>query len=306
MTELPLEQNPNERCGFIALIGPPNAGKSTFLNALVGAKISIVTRKAQTTRAQIRGILTHDDAQMIFVDTPGVFRPKRRLDRAMVQSAWASVEDADLVALIVDAAKGITPELQSMLDQLKQVNQRIILVLNKTDLITGEPLLKLAQELNDKVDFDQTFMISALSGSGVSDFVEWSSKQMPLGPMHFPPDQISDMSLAVTSAELVREKIFERVHDEIPYNVTVEVEKFEITDRGDYRINQVIYVTRDSHKKILLGSKGSTIKTIGAAARKELVEIFETKVHLFLFVKVRAKWADDPERYEQMGLEFSK
>lgn len=300
------DQLPQTRCGFIALVGAPNAGKSTLLNALVGAKVSIVTHKAQTTRAQIRGVVSHDQSQVIFVDTPGVFSPKRRLDRAMVQSAWSGAGDADQVALIVDAAKGLTDEVEAILLGLEKVNQPKVLVLNKTDKIKGEQLLQLSQTINERLRFEHTFMISALNGGGVKDFMDWALNTVPLGPFHFPEDQITDLTLALTSAEVTREKLFNRIHDEIPYNTTVEVERFQVQRNGSYRIEQVIYVTRDTHKKILLGQKGQTIKAIGADARKELKQMFETDVHLFLFVKVRAKWADDPERYENMGLDFSK
>lgn len=303
MTEIELSQS---RCGFIALVGAPNAGKSTLLNALVGAKVSIVTHKAQTTRAQIRGVVTEEDAQVIFVDTPGVFSPKRRLDRAMVHSAWAGAGDADQVALIVDAARGISPDVEAILDGLQKVKQTVVLVLNKTDKLQGEKLLKLSEELNSRVKFEQTFMVSALTGSGVKDFMRWAVRAVPFGPFHFPDDQITDLTLAITSAEVTREKLFNRIHEEIPYNTTVEVESFKVQRNGSYRIEQVIYVTRDTHKKILLGTKGQTIKAIGAESRQELKQMFETDVHLFLFVKVRAKWADDPERYENMGLDFSK
>lgn len=292
------------RCGFIALMGAPNAGKSTLLNALVGAKVSIVTHKAQTTRNQIRGVVTEGQSQIIFVDTPGVFAPKRRLDRAMVQSAWTGAGDADLVALVVDAQKGLSGEVESLCEGLESVSQPKVLVLNKTDKIQPEKLLELSAELNRKLTFDQTFMISALNGDGVPDFLDWAVKSVPEGPWHFPEDQMTDLTLALTAAEVTREKLFLRVHDEIPYNLTVEPEMFEVKKNGSYRIQQVIYVTRDTHKKIILGKGGQTIKAIGAEARKELSEMFETEVHLFLFVKVREKWADDRERYTEMGLDF--
>ncbi|MCB1518556.1 MAG: GTPase Era [Hyphomicrobiaceae bacterium] len=301
-----VEPSAPTRCGFVALVGAPNAGKSTLLNALVGAKVSIVTRKAQTTRAQIRGVLTRDADQAIFIDTPGVFQPKRRLDRAMVNSAWTGAGDADVVSFIVDAAKGLSAEVESIVEGLARISAPIVLVLNKVDKSDREKLMELAKSLNDRVPFARTFMLSALNGDGVNDFLDWVLAHLPPGPWHFPEDQISDMSLAITAAEVTREKLFERVHDEIPYNSTVEVEQFEVQKDGSYRIQEVVYVTRDTHKKIVLGQGGQTIKAIGAAARKELMDLFETKVHLFLFVKVRAKWADDPERYEQMGLEFGQ
>jgi GTP-binding protein Era len=294
----------NTRCGFVALVGAPNAGKSTLLNALVGAKVSIVTHKAQTTRAQIRGVVTEGEAQIVFIDTPGIFAPKRRLDRAMVDAAWTGAGDADFVALIVDVERGITPELESLIEGLKGITHPRVLILNKIDLIPHEELLGLAADLNGRLTFEATFMISAMKGHGVKDFLDWASKRIPLGPWHFPEDQLTDLTLAITAAEVTREKLFLRIHDEIPYNATVETEKFTIQKDGSYRIDQVVYVTRDTHKKIVLGAGGQTIKAIGADSRKELMEIFDTKVHLFLFVKVREKWSDDPERYREMGLEY--
>lgn len=302
-TELPLAGE-NTRCGFVALVGAPNAGKSTLLNSLVGTKVSIVTHKAQTTRAQIRGVVTEGEGQIIFIDTPGIFAPKRRLDRAMVDAAWTGAGDADFVALIVDAERGITPELEALLEGLENIPHDKILVLNKVDLIKRETLLGLSERLNGMVRFQRTFMISALKGSGVKDMLDWCLTRIPLGPWHFPEDHLTDLTLAITAAEVTREKLFLRIHDEIPYNTTVETEKFTIQKDGSYRIDQVIYVTRDTHKKIILGAGGQTIKSIGAEARKELMEIFETPVHLFMFVKVREKWGDDPERYREMGLEY--
>ncbi len=299
-------QRENTRCGFIALVGAPNAGKSTLLNSLVGSKVSIVTHKAQTTRSQIRGVVTEGDAQIIFVDTPGIFAPKRRLDRAMVEAAWTGAGDADIVALIVDVERGITAEVEALLTGLEEVKVPRVLVLNKIDLLPHEKLLGLAETLNARLGFESTFMISASKGHGVKDFLDWASKRIPEGPWHFPEDHLTDLTLALTAAEVTREKLFLRIHDEIPYNATVETEKFTVQKDGSYRIDQVIYVTRDTHKKIVLGAGGQTIKSIGADSRKELMEIFETKVHLFLFVKVREKWADDPERYREMGLEWTK
>lgn len=301
--ELPVAGE-NTRCGFVALVGAPNAGKSTLLNALVGTKVSIVTHKAQTTRSMIRGVVTEGDGQIVFIDTPGIFAPKRRLDRAMVEAAWTGAGDADLVALIVDAERGVTPEIEALIEGLDKVPHQKVLVLNKVDLIKPEKLLKLAEGLNGRLRFEQTFMISALTGSGVQDFLNWALERIPLGPWHFPEDQLTDLTLQITAAEVTREKLFLRVHDEIPYNATVEGEKFTINKDGSYRIDQVIYVTRDTHKKIVLGAGGQTIKAIGAEARKELMEIFEVPVHLFIFVKVREKWGDDPERYREMGLEY--
>ena len=294
------------RCGFVALVGAPNAGKSTLLNSLVGTKVSIVTHKAQTTRAQIRGVVTEGEGQIIFIDTPGIFAPKRRLDRAMVDAAWSGAGDADFVALIVDAEKGVTPEIEALVEGLEKVPNPKVLVLNKVDLIKREKLLSLAEDLNARLNFEQTFMISALKGDGVRDFLDWALKRIPLGPWHFPEDQLTDLTLALTAAEVTREKLFMRIHEEIPYNSTVETEKFTINKDGSYRIDQVVYVTRDTHKKIVLGAGGQTIKAIGAEARKELMEMYEVPVHLFLFVKVREKWGEDPERYREMGLEWTK
>lgn len=294
------------KCGFIALVGAPNAGKSTLLNALVGTKVSIVTHKAQTTRAQIRGVVTEQETQMVFLDTPGVFAPKRRLDRAMVESAWTSAGDADMVALIVDAAIGLTPEVEALIEGLDMVRAPRILVLNKIDAAKRESLLELTQALNEKCRFEQTFMISALNGDGVRDFMAYCAEKMPLSPWHFPEDQLTDLTLALTAAEVTREKLFLRIHEEIPYNTTVETESFEVQKDGAYKINQVVYVARDTHKKIVLGKGGQAIKAIGAEARAELMDMFDVKVHLFIFVKVREKWADDPERYREMGLEFPR
>lgn len=296
--------NANTRCGFVALVGAPNAGKSTLMNSLVGTKVSIVTHKAQTTRSQIRGVVTEGDGQVVFIDTPGIFAPKRRLDRAMVDAAWTGAGDADFVALIVDAERGITPELEALLEGLDKVPHDKVLVLNKVDLIKREMLLGLSERLNAALRFQRTFMISALKGDGVKDFLDWCLTRLPLGPWHFPEDQLTDLTLAITAAEVTREKLFLRIHEEIPYNATVETEKFTINKDGSYRIDQVVYVTRDGHKKIVLGAGGQTIKSIGAESRKELMEIFEVPVHLFLFVKVREKWGDDPERYREMGLEY--
>jgi len=296
----------NTRCGFIALVGAPNAGKSTLLNALVGTKVSIVTHKAQTTRAQIRGVVTEGAAQIVFIDTPGIFAPKRRLDRAMVESAWTGAGDADFVALIIDAERGVTAEVEALLKGLENVRHPRVLVLNKIDLIPHEKLLGLSADLNARLKFEATFMLSALKGSGVKDFLDWTAERIPPGPWHFPEDQLTDLTLAITAAEVTREKLFLRIHEEIPYNATVETEKFTIQKDGSYRIDQVIYVTRDTHKKIVLGAGGQTIKAIGADSRKELMEMYEVPVHLFLFVKVRERWADDPERYREMGLEWTK
>lgn len=300
------DDNVNSKCGFVALVGAPNAGKSTLLNALVGTKVSIVTHKAQTTRAQIRGVVTEGDNQIIFMDTPGVFTPKRRLDKAMVQAAWTGAGDADVVALIVDAQRGISEDVEALLEGLNQIRAPKILVLNKVDVAKRETLLDLSARINERVKFDQTFMISALNGDGVSDFMSFCVSKIPLGPWHFPEDQLTDLTLALTAAEVTREKLFMRIHEEIPYNTTVETESFKVQKNGSYRIDQVIYVTRDTHKKIVLGKGGQAIKAIGAESRAELMEIFGVTVHLFMFVKVRKNWGNDPERYREMGLEFPK
>lgn len=299
-----LEELTDTACGFIALVGAPNAGKSTLLNALVGTKVSIVTHKAQTTRSQVRGVVTLDKAQLVFIDTPGIFAPKRRLDRAMVDSAWGGAGDADIVALIVDVDRGLTPDLEKLIEGLENVNHPRILILNKIDTVKNEELLKLSEAINEKLRFEATFMISALKGYGVQDFIDWCVKHIPPGPWHFPEDHLTDLTMAITAAEITREKLFLRVHDEIPYNSTVETESFKIQKDGSYKIDQVIYLSRESHKKIVLGAGGQTIKSIGAESRKELMEMYEVPIHLFLFVKVREKWGDDPERYREMGLDY--
>ncbi|WP_219321039.1 GTPase Era [Methylovirgula sp. HY1] len=296
----------SRRCGFVALIGAPNAGKSTLLNALVGAKVSIVSRKVQTTRSLVRGIAIAGNAQIIFVDTPGIFAPKRRLDRAMVTSAWGGAGDADAVALLVDARKGIDSEVDAIIARLKDLSLKRILVLNKIDLIERSKLLALASLLNAKVPFAETFMVSALTGDGLARFKDQLAALMPPGPWLYPEDQLSDAPLRALAAEITREKIFERLHDELPYQSTVETELWKEMPDGSARVEQTIYVTREGHKKIVIGEGGRTIKAIGSAARKELIEAAEQKIHLFLFVKVRENWADDPARYREMGLEFPK
>ncbi len=293
-------------CGFVALIGAPNAGKSTLLNALVGSKVTIVSRKVQTTRALVRGIAVDGKAQLIFVDTPGIFAPKRRLDRAMVTTAWSGAHEADLVGVLIDARKGLDEEAEALLDKLKEVRAPKLLILNKIDLVAKEELLTLAQAANDKAKFEVTFMIAALNGDGVADLKAWLAAHVPPGPWHYPPDQMSDAPLRQLAAEITREKLFERLHQELPYQSTVETEIWKELRDGSVRIEQVIYVARESQRKIVLGKGGATIKAIGAAARKDIAEIAEAKVHLFLFVKVREGWGDDPERYRAMGLEFPK
>jgi len=290
--------------GFVALIGAPNAGKSTLVNQLVGAKVSIVTHKVQTTRAIVRGIATHGAAQIVFVDTPGIFSPRRRLDRAMVTTAWGGAKDADLVLVLIDAERGIRGDAEAMLERLADVRQPKALVLNKVDRVKRENLLALAADANGPVEFERTFMLSALTGSGCSDLLDWLAGRLPEGPWYYPEDQISDMQMRQLAAEITREKLYLRLHQELPYSSHVETEKWEEKKDGSVRVEQVIYVERDSQKKIVLGHKGETIRAIGQAAREELAGILEQKVHLFLFVKVRENWGDDPERYREMGLDF--
>ncbi len=294
------------RCGFVALIGAPNAGKSTLLNALVGSKVTIVSRKVQTTRALIRGIAVGGEAQLIFVDTPGIFSPRRRLDRAMVMTAWSGAHEADLVGVLIDARKGLDKEAEAILKRLYEVKQPKLLVLNKVDLVAKETLLALAKAANDKATFEATFMISALNGDGVADLKSWLAKRVPPGPWLYPADQMSDAPLRQLAAEITREKLIERLHQELPYHSTVETEVWKELRKGNIRIEQTIYVERESQRKIVLGKGGATIKAIGEAARKEIAEITDAKVHLFLFVKVRKGWGEEPERYRAMGLEFPK
>ncbi|MEH2570497.1 MULTISPECIES: GTPase Era [unclassified Bradyrhizobium] len=294
------------RCGFVALIGAPNVGKSTLVNALVGSKVTIVSRKVQTTRALIRGIVIEDNAQIILVDTPGIFSPKRRLDRAMVSTAWSGAHDADLVCVLLDAKAGIDEEAEAILAKLATVKHPKILVLNKIDLIPREKLLALAQTANDRMTFENTFMISALSGDGVGDLRQTLAKMVPPGPFHYPEDQMSDAPMRHLAAEITREKIYRQLHQELPYQSTVETDSW--TERKDksIRIEQTIFVERESQRKIVLGKGGATIKSIGADSRKEIAEIVGVPVHLFLFVKVRENWGDDPDRYREMGLDFPK
>ncbi|MCB1466104.1 MAG: GTPase Era [Rhizobiaceae bacterium] len=294
------------RSGFVALIGAPNAGKSTLVNQLVGAKVSIVTHKVQTTRAIVRGIATHDNAQIVFVDTPGIFKPRRRLDQAMVTTAWGGAKDADFVLVLIDAERGIKGDAEALLANLESVRQPKILVLNKIDRVSRETLLELTAEANKSASFDRTFMVSALTGSGCKDVLEYLAKALPVGPWYYPEDQISDLPMRQLAAEITREKLFLRLHQELPYSSHVETEKWEEKKDGSVRIEQVIYVERDSQKKIVLGHKGETIRAIGQSSRKEIGEILDQKVHLFLFVKVRENWGNDPERYREMGLQFPR
>jgi GTP-binding protein Era len=294
------------RCGFVALIGAPNAGKSTLLNALVGSKVSIVSRKVQTTRVLVRGIAMEGKAQIVFVDTPGIFAPRRRLDQAMVTSAWGGAGDADVVALLVDARKGIDDEVEAILAGLAKLKAPAVLILNKIDTVERSTLLKLTADLNARFAFRETFMASALTGDGVPHLKKQLAALMPEGPWLYPEDQVSDAPLRQLAAEITREKLFERLHDELPYESTVETDSWKELPDGSARIEQTVYVAREGQKKIVIGEGGRTIKAIGQAARGEIAEAAEQKVHLFLFVKVRANWADDPERYREMGLEFPR
>src|ERR1700744_2386624 len=306
MTDKTPEAPAPTRCGFVALIGAPNVGKSTLVNALVGSKVTIVSRKVQTTRALIRGIVIENNAQIILVDTPGTFLPKRRLDRAMVSTAWSGAHDADLVCVLLDAKSGIDDEADAILQKLAAVSHPKILVLNKIDLVPREKLLALAKAANDRMSFAQTFMISALSGDGVDDLRRTLATMVPPGPFHYPEDQMSDAPMRHLAAEITREKIFRQLHQELPYQSTVETDSW--TERKDksVRIEQTIFVERESQRKIVLGKGGATIKSIGAQSREELAEILGVPVHLFLFVKVRENWSEDPDRYREMGLDFPK
>jgi GTPase len=301
----------NTSCGFVALLGAPNAGKSTMINALVGSKVAGVSRKAQTTRSTLRGIVVEGNAQIIFVDTPGLFAPKRRLDRAMVASAWSAAADADVLALLVDArnearAPEISEDTAAILEALRQGKARRVLVLNKIDLIDRSQLLALSARLNAALKFDETFMVSAITGDGLDRLRHSLAAMMAPGPWLYPEDQITDAPIRSLAAEITREKLFERLHDELPYQTTVETDSWKVQPDGSARVEQTIFVSRDSHKKIVIGEGGRTIKAIGAAARVEIAEANDAPVHLFLFVKVRANWLDDPERYRAMGLDFPK
>lgn len=292
------------RCGFVALLGAPNAGKSTLLNHLVGAKVSIVTPKVQTTRTRVLGLLIRDDAQLIFVDTPGIFQPKRRLDRAMVAAAWAGAADADIVVLLVDAQKGVTPDARRIVEGLQKAGRKAILALNKIDLVRRDKLLELAATLNESGVFTDIFMISATTGDGVEDLAKVFVDRLPVGPWLYPEDQLSDMAERHLAAEVTREKLFLKLHQELPYALTVETEEWEDKPDGSVRIAQIIYVQRDTQKSIVLGKGGQMVKAVGEAARKDLEEMMGCRVHLFLFVKVREKWGDDPDRYRDWGLDF--
>ena len=295
------------RCGFVAVIGEPNAGKSTLVNAMVGAKVSIVTHKVQTTRRRIRGIVLEGACQIVFVDTPGLFEPRRRLDRAMVAAAWAGAKDADIVVLMVEAHRGVSAGVAAMLEGLGahlSPDTPVALAINKIDRVRRERLLALAAELNQRRDFAETFMISATKGDGVADLRRWLAGRLPAGPWHYPEHQIADLPLRAIAAEITREKLTLRLHQELPYQMTVEAESWEEKPDGSVRIGQIVYVARDGHKGIVLGHKGETIRQIGAEARAEIAKLLGRPAHLFLTVKVRPGWLDDPARYREMGLDF--
>ncbi len=294
------------RAGFVALIGEPNAGKSTLLNRMVGAKVSIVTHKVQTTRARIRGVAMEGHSQIVFVDTPGLFRPRRRLDRAMVAAAWSGAADADIVVLLVEAHRGVTDGVRAIIEALgdRTGGCTIALAINKIDRVEAKVLLGLTEELNALYPFARTFMISAEKGHGVDDLRRWLAETLPEGPWLYPEDQIADLPMRMIAAEMTREKLTLRLHQELPYQLTVETENWEERKDGSARIDQVIYVARDGHKGIVLGNKGETIKAISQAARAEIAEFLGRKVHLFLQVKVRPGWLDEAERYSEMGLDF--
>jgi len=293
-----------DRCGFIAVLGAPNAGKSTLVNRVVGTKVSIVSPKVQTTRARVMGIALHERTQLVFIDTPGIFDPKRRLDRAMVAAAWGGAGDADVTLLLVDSVRGIDRDTANIIERMKKEGKRAHLVLNKVDKVKKPELLDLTMKLNAAGVFDEIFMVSALNGDGVEDLVAFLAGQMPQGPWHFPEDQVSDMTERLLAAEITREKLYLQLRQELPYATTVETENWEEYDNGSVKIEQIIFVERDSQKSIILGKNGQQIKTIGADARKDLEEILGRRVHLFLFVKVREKWGDDPDRYRDWGLDF--
>jgi GTP-binding protein Era len=294
-------------CGYVAIVGAPNAGKSTLLNKLVGAKVSIVSKKVQTTRARITAIGMEGDVQLVFLDTPGIFKPKRRLDRAMVNAAWSGIEEADAVLLLIDAERGFDDESRAIIEALKDRKRRnVLLALNKVDAVQREKLLGLAKEISEAYDFERVFMISAEKGTGVDDVRTDLAGRMPAGPWLYPEDQLADVPMRFLAAEITREQVYRSLHDELPYAITVETENWKDQKDGSARIEQVIFVERDSQKKIVLGEKGQMIKRVGAFARKIMEEQFERRVHLFLFVKVREDWGDDPERYEAMGLDFPK
>ena len=300
-----MSENVKTRCGFVALLGAPNAGKSTITNNFVGSKVSIVSPKAQTTRATIKGIGIQNDTQIIFLDTPGIFSPKRRLDRAMVASAWNGVGDADIVTLVVDAKRGFDDETKAIIEKLKQNNTETLLVLNKTDLVKEDILLNLCKTLNEAYNFKETFMISALNNKGTDEFYTYLANNLPESPWYYPEEQMSDLPLKLLAAEIVREKLFLYLRQELPYAITVEPELWERREDNSVRAEMTIYVERDGQKQIILGHNGSMIKKIGQSARHELEDLLEDRIHLFLFVKVRSNWGDDPARYSDWNLDFN-
>ena len=299
--------NEEKRAGFVALIGEPNAGKSTLLNRMVGSKVAIVTHKVQTTRARMRGITLVGQSQLIFVDTPGLFTPKRRLDRAMVAAAWSGAGDADIIVLMIESHRGITEGVEKIIHQLKNRthSNKVVLALNKIDRVKPDSLLLLTKRMNDKFNFNETFMISAEKGHGVDSLRTWLGVNVPESPWLYPEDQIADLPMRVIAAEITREKLILRLHEELPYQLTVESERWEDRADGSTLIEQVIYVIRDGHKGIVLGNKGETIKVIGKEARLELIEFMGHNVHLLLKVKVRPNWLEESARYSEMGLKFS-
>ncbi|MEL6572341.1 MAG: GTPase Era [Pseudomonadota bacterium] len=294
------------KAGFVALIGEPNAGKSTLLNRMVGAKVSIVTHKVQTTRARIRGIALHEQSQLVFVDTPGLFKPRRRLDRAMVAAAWGGAGDADVVVLMIEAHRGITEGVKAILENLDERvdTATVALAINKIDKVKPESLLALTAEMNERFEFAETFMISAEKGHGADTLKAWLADQLPVGPWLYPEDQIADLPMRNIAAEITREKLTLRLHQELPYELTVETENWEERKDGSARIEQIIYVARDGHKGIVLGKKGETVKAVSTAARQDLEEFLDRRVHLFVQVKVRKNWLEESERYSEMGLDF--
>ena len=294
----------SQKCGFVAVIGPPNAGKSTLSNALVGQKVTIVTQKAQTTRMRLRAVVMHEDAQIILVDTPGIFDAKQRFDRAMVNEVWAGVKDADQVLVVLDAARTGGKEVELMLEGLADNKKKVSLVLNKIDTVPNESLLALVKELNERVAFEDTFLISALNGDGLDRLKETLAVNMPEGPFLYPEDQAADVPSLLLASEVMREKLFLRLHQELPYALTVETDKWENKKDGSVRIEQTVFVRRDSQKAIVLGKGGRTMKEISSEARLELEGMFERRVHLFVFVKVRKNWQEDPERYRMLGLDY--
>ena len=299
------EPSAGRRCGFVAVVGAPNAGKSTLVNRLVGAKVSIVTHKVQTTRTRIRGIAVEGESQMVFVDTPGIFNAKRRLERAMVQAAWAGIEDADIVLVVHDASKKrVSDEARMVITGIPEASREVILVLNKIDLVKRERLLELTAELSQAREFAEVFMISASSGDGVADLSEFLARRMPPSPWHFPEDQISDITLRLMASEITREKLFLNLHQELPYSLTVESESWQEFDDGSVRIEQSVFVAREQHKAMCLGKGGKTIRAVRQAAQVDLEQVLGQPVHLFIFVKVRENWLNDPERYRVLGLEF--